>query len=229
MKTTEQPSKIDTVFIDLIREKNRNRLIVYAVSALCGVVSISALLFAYSVYKNETQTQYAVSQEGNVSKLEKVSTVSEAPEEALFHCQYMFNTYYTYSYTNVEQKREAGLWLIDNKDGINLEEKWKPWFNTVLFENLQQKAFTNIEDGNKEYFDFFTKSFKIKKLSDQVFIIEAACKFEVTNANYINVYDLVIKSKLRRVNRSFPKNPHGFVFFDYSDELVLVKENVSIE
>lgn len=226
---TDNKQKLDSIFIDLIREKNRNRLIVYAVSAGACVITISSLIFAYSVYKNETQTQYAVSQEGNVSKLEKVSVVAEAPEEALFHCQYMFNTYYSYSYTNIEKKREAGLWLIDNKDATKLEEKWKPWFNTVLGESLQQKTFTNLEDGTKEYYDYFKNSFKVKQLSEDVYIIESSSKLEVTNANFVNLYDLTIKSKMRRVSRSFPRNPHGFVFFDYSDELTLVKENIPIE
>jgi hypothetical protein len=225
---TKKANPVNDIFYDLIRDKNRNRILVIGVAAVAAFITVSALIFAYIIYQDSTRTQYSVSKEGNVSKLEKVKVINEIPEEALFHSQYMFSTYYTFSYTNLQDKREAGLWLVDKKDGLKLEEKWKPWFSQVMKENLKQVAFVSMDQGNKEYFEFFKKSFKIKRISDDIFQVRVSAKVEVTNSNFLNVYVITIDAKVRRVDRDFPLNPHGFMFFDYKDELQLERENVPL-
>jgi hypothetical protein len=225
---TKKANPVNDIFYDLVRDKNRNRILVIAVAAIAAFITVSSLIFAYIIYQDSTSTQYSVSKEGNVSKMEKVKIINEIPEEALFHSQYMFSTYYTFSYTNLPDKREAGLWLVDKKDGLKLEEKWKPWFSQVMKENLKQVAFVSMDQGNKEYFEFFKKSFKIKRISDDIFQVRVSAKVEVTNSNFLNVYVITIDAKVRRVDRDFPLNPHGFMFFDYKDELQLERENVPL-
>ncbi|HNP94274.1 MAG TPA: hypothetical protein PKJ63_01550 [Cyclobacteriaceae bacterium] len=226
---TNIPDKVTAVYIDLMREKSKNRTIVIGTVVLCSVISLFSLLFAYLVYRNETQTQYAVTADGNVSKLERVNAASELPQEAMFHCQYMFHTYYTFDFTNLNAKREAGLWLVDSRNGTALEEKWKPWFNNILSQNLQQKAYCSPEDGNDEYYEFFKDSFKFKRVSTDMYQVQASVKVVVSNKDVYNLYELTIFSNLKRVSRDFPRNPHGFVFYNYRDELVELKTGLPIK
>lgn len=225
---TKIPDKVTAVYIDLMREKSKNRTIVIGTVVLCSVISLFSMLFAYLVYRNETQTQYAVTADGNVSKLERVDALTELPQEALFHCQYMFHTYYTFDFTNLKAKREAGLWLVDPENGTALEEKWKPWFNNILAQNLQQKAYCSLEDGNNEYYEFFKDSFKFKRLSANTYQLQASVIIAVNNNDFSNRYELTIFGNLKRVARDFPRNPHGFVFYNYRDELVELGKGIPI-
>jgi hypothetical protein len=226
--SNDKTAIVKEVYLDLIREKNKNRNVVMSLAAAFVISLIAALFFAYSVYKNESGNQYAVSAEGNVSKLSRVKVITEVPSEALFHCSYMYNTFYTYSHSNLRSALDAGLRLLDLKDAKTLKTKWEPWFKRVGEENLTQKAYTSPEQGNEEYFQFFKSSFKIRQLSSNIFEIEVKAKVEVSNANFVNLYVITINSKLKRVDRDFPTNPHGFIFFDYKDQLQLEQENIPL-
>ncbi|MDZ7664615.1 MAG: hypothetical protein U5K27_04695 [Desulfotignum sp.] len=120
------------------------------------------------------------------------------------------------------------MWLLDDKDAIKLEKKWKPWVNQVLSKNLIQEVYTSNAQGVEEYTKYFIDNFKIRKLTNEIFQIEASAMMRVINDNYYNLYTIHIKSKMRRVDRSFPKNPHGFMLYDFQDVLKEQESNIKI-
>ena len=205
-----------SVWVDLVKEKNKARTASIVVAVSSSLIVCLGLIFSYSVYLDQTATQYAVDKSGNVSSLVKTKVITEVPEEAKFHCAYLFNTYFTYDFANMQDKREAGLWIIDEKDGRALEEKWARWYTDVSNQSLSQVA------------TFDETTFAFREVRKGIYQLKASARLEVINANRMSVYTMEIESFIRRVERSFPRNPHGFVFFDFKDKLVLIEANIEI-
>ncbi|MEQ8580062.1 MAG: hypothetical protein RIB01_15240 [Balneola sp.] len=205
------------LFVDIIKEKNRSRIIVLSVVGLCLAIILSSLIFAYVVYRESSNTAYAIGESGNVSTLEKVELITKTPDELKFQLTYLFSAYYTIDFTNTES-RESALRLFVNDDYIKLEKKWEPWFKNVREQSLSQEAV------------FVEESLKISQLNQSGhFQVFAQAILSVDNAGYQNIYVLSVNTKVKRVGRSFPLNPHGFIFYDYQDEIVLRDKNVPIQ
>lgn len=204
-------------FIDIIKEKNKSRIIVLSVVGLALVIVICSLLFAFSVYRDSTKNVYAIGKSGNVSSLEKVKLITSLPDELKFQFTYLFSTYYTVDFTSTES-RESALRLFVNKDYIALEDKWESWFKSLQDQSLSQEAVL-IEE-----------SLKITPLfQDGHYEVSAQAILSVHNAGYQNIHLLTVSTKVKRVNRSFPLNPHGFIFYDYTDEVEEREKNVPIQ
>ena len=210
-------SKLDDIYIDLVRDKNRSRTITISLAAFALICIISAFAFAFMVHKDSLDNMYSVDKQGNVSSLERVNVITKVPDEMKFQLNYLFSTYYTYDFQDLKAKREAGLLILDEQDGFKLEEKWESWFADVQNQSLSQVA------------EFVPESIRLTKLSDTHFGVTAQAILSVDNAGYQNIYVLEIETKAKRVGRYFPTNPHGFVFYDYTDRLELKESNVSIE
>jgi len=208
--------EVQRVFADLIKDKNRNRNLVFGLTIGTTVIVLGAFTLVYFIYMDATQTMYSKDEWGNVGAFEKVKSVTELPEEAKLQAAYWFSTYYTFHFSNMEKKREAGLYLIDESDGFALEQKWKDWFEKVRMESLTQTA------------ELQENSVKIAQLKNEVYQIEAKALFSVINANFMNTYELQFTTKAKRVERTFPRNPHGFIFFDYTDKLTLVEQDITL-
>lgn len=206
-----------TIYFDLIKDKNRMRLFTLGVCALAGFVSLCALAFAYKVHNDSANNMYAVSQEGNVSKLEKVKVITQIPDEARFHIEYLMDTYYSYNFQNMERQRENALQIIDEIDGKALEKKWEKWHSNVRGESLDVRT------------TFEPETFDIKLINEENFLVNATGLMKVTNGGVYSTYRLKIETKLLRVDRSFPWNPHGFICYNFKDGIEEIEKNIKVK
>lgn len=220
----KEMQQVRQVFVDLIRDKNRTRIMVYAISIFATIMVLAALSVVLIIYFDATETMYSIDKIGNVSEHKKVKASFELAHEVKLHSSYWFSTYYTFDHGNMPQKRHAAIPLIDEPDYIQLEQKWEDWFQSVTSEGLSQEAIL-IEE-----------SVRYKPLGNEITLIQAKALFSVTNANFMNTYELQFTTKARRVARVFDgnpldgaeANPHGFRFYDYSDQLIPKERNIPL-
>ncbi|MEM9298457.1 MAG: hypothetical protein AAGA64_08700 [Bacteroidota bacterium] len=206
-----------SVYLDLLKEKNRSRNTVrIGAIGMASVVGM-VLLYSFGLVKNASNVIYGISQEGTVYKMEKKEPALAVLEDATFHMDYWFSAYYTFDYSNMKDKRIQGLQLIDDEDGSNLEKKWTNWYSTIATQSLSQETTFNVG------------SLQFKQVSSKTYQMACTAKMELFNSGFKNVYELTVTSYMTRVERDYPHNPHGFTFFDYRDNLELKERNVNIK
>jgi len=194
------------IYIDLVKDKNKSRVVVFATLGFATVIVLGTLLWAFSFYKETSENIYIVTGTGNTSTAEKISELQQIPDDIKFQLTYLLQTYYTISFDDMDSRNDV-LEIMNESDAIRLENKYKDYWEDFRSQSLTQKAV------------FVEESLKLKKISDTHYQAECKAVLSVTNAGYQSIYNLYIRTKLEKVKRQFPLNPNGFIFYQFEDKI----------
>lgn len=191
-----------------------NRIITITALVFSSISIILSLAFAYYTYSFSINHVLFLNYDGKIIPAELIERNKVISIEIKRHLDLWFRSYYTYDQNNLQQQREAGLWLIDSADGARLEEHYsQSWFKQVVQKNISQTTELIPESvsitGNKEPYQF--------KAS-------ALIKIRRENSAEYNAYRLDVSGQIITVSPNYPINPNGLLILNYVEQ-PLVKLN----
>lgn len=190
---------------------------------IIGLVAISCILgslyFAFSVYKDSTNTIYSINEKGELIPLKKLDIQNAELIQAKANLEYFVEQYYNLDAYSMKKKRERVLWLVgDQPTKIIKDRSAKGYFDEFLsIAGLTQNA------------ELLQQTLKISK--EAPYNAEFVVRIQRVNGGISEFYNSSIKLRMERVNRNYPYNPYGLLITQFSENLqkVDVKSEPAVE
>lgn len=190
-----------TPYKDIYQVLKLNRLIVLAVIIMAFISSTLSLYHATSAQKALLNKTFVVDSQGTILPLRIADQSEYLQVEALAHLETFHRYFYELNTSNFEEHLQKALWLADESvDQVYRQKQMEGVYNRLLQYALVQKV-TQI----KSSLDMTTAPYKFM----------TTVYFEITRGDLTDHYQLETSGELIRVERQFPKNPHGFLVTDF--------------
>lgn len=190
-----------TPYVDIYKVLRLNRFIVLSVIIIAFSSSIISLFQISKVHQEMLDKAFAVDANGMVLPLKLTDQKDHLRVEALSHLELFHRYFYDLNTSNYETNLEKALWLgSESVDEVYRQKRADGVFNRLLQYSLVQKV-TGIDS-------------KID-LSQAPYIFQSTIHFEINRGSITDRYELVTSGELIRVDRHFPRNPHGLLITNY--------------
>lgn len=208
--------KVGEDFFTVLKKNNTTVLVVGFVAILSVLCS---LFFAFSVYKDSTNTIYSINEKGELIPLKKLDIQNADLIQAKANLELFVDQYYNLDAYSMKRKRERVLWLVGDQPTLIVKDRSnKGYFDEFLsIAGLTQNA------------EILQQTLKITK--EAPYTAEFVVRIQRINGGVSEFYNSTIKLKMERVNRNFPYNPYGLLITQFSESLqkVDVKSDPAVE
>lgn len=190
-----------TPYVHIYKVLRLNRFIVLSVIIIAFSSSMISLYQVRKVYREMLDKAFAVDSSGMVIPLKLTDQKEHLVVETLSHLDLFHRYFYDLNTSNYESNLEKALWLGNQSvDEVYRQKRSDGVYNRLLQYSLVQKV-TTIDseiDLSQDPYKFKTK-----------------IHFEVNRGSIIDRYELITSGDLIKVNRHFPRNPHGLLITNY--------------
>ncbi|WP_268225169.1 conjugal transfer protein TraK [Sinomicrobium oceani] len=190
-----------TPYKNISQVLRNNRFVVITVVVMAFTATVICSWFTYSIHQKSLNSAFVVSTDGSVIPLKLVSQRENLKIEAQAHLDNFHRYFYDLSSTNYKQHLEKALWLGDSSvDNIYRQKKVDGVYNRLLQYALVQKVISiqSEVDVSKEPYGFRVRTI-----------------FEINRGSVTDTYELITTGSLVRIDRNFPKNPHGLLITNF--------------
>jgi len=178
-----------------------NRFIVLSVIIIAFTSSTISLYQVRKVHREMLDKAFAVDSEGGVIPLQLVDQKENLEVEAKAHLESFHRYFYDLNTSNYEANLEKSLWLGNQSvDEVYRQKKTDGVYNRLLQYSLVQEV---------------TKISSEIDLSNAPYTFRTTIQFEINRGSITDRYELLTSGALIRVDRHFPRNPHGLLITDY--------------
>lgn len=178
-----------------------NRFIVLSVIIIAFSSSMISIYQVRKVYQEMLDKAFAIDSNGMVIPLKLTDKKEHLVVESLSHLDLFHRYFYGLNTSNYESNLEKALWLGNQSvDEVYRQKREDGVYNRLLQYALVQKV-TRLDskiDMTKAPYAFKTK-----------------VHFEINRGNITDKYELLTSGELIRVDRHFPRNPHGLLITNY--------------
>lgn len=194
-----------TPYYSIYKVLRLNRFIVLSVVIIAFASSTFSLVEMRRAHREMLSKAFAVQNDGTVLPLKLRSQKENLKVEVLAHLDQFHRYFYDLNTSNYEAHLEKALWLGNSSvDEVYRQKKADGIYNRILQYALVQKVnqITSRVDLSREPYTFSTR-----------------VRFKVNRGEITDHYILQTSGELIRVERNFPKNPHGLLithFFENS-------------
>jgi len=190
-----------TPYRHIYRILRLNRFIVLSVIIIAFTSSTISLYQVRKVHQEMLNKAFAVSNDGTVIPLKLVDQKENMEVEAKAHLEAFHRYFYDLNTSNYESSLEKSLWLGNQSvDEVYRQKKADGVYNRLLQYSLVQKV-TEIHSQ----VDLSTEPYKFK----------TTVHFEINRGSITDRYELTTSGALLKVERHFPRNPHGLLITNY--------------
>ena len=183
-----------------------NRQIVIAALSVALLSIVFSLVFVFLMYKRTVNSSYAINLDGSVLPMKLIETKESFDIEVMNNLDIFHRYFYDLNANNYETQLEKALWLgNESVDAVYRQKKAEGVYNKLVQFNLIQRV-TDIStqiDTRTQPFQFVT-----------------VVNFEVSRGTTIDLYQVITKGNLVKIDRNYPHNPHGLLITNfYEDQL----------
>lgn len=190
-----------TPYMHIYKILRLNRFVVLAVLLICFASSVISMIQVRKAYKELLNKAFVVNSDGSVVPISLVDQRENLEVEARAHLELFHRYFYDLSTSNYEAHLEKALWLGNSSvDETYRQKKADGVYNRLLQYSLVQRV-TSIQSE--------------LDLSAAPFAFRTIVHFEVNRGSITDKYELITTGHLVRVDRNFPKNPHGLLITDF--------------
>lgn len=190
-----------TPYIHIYKVLRMNRFIVLSVIIIAFSSSIISLYQVRKVHQEMLDKAFAVSNDGTVIPLQLVDQKENLEVEAKAHLEAFHRYFYNLNTSNYESSLEKSLWLGNQSvDEVYRQKKADGVYNRLLQYSLVQKV-TEIQSQ--------------VDLSIEPYEFNTIVHFEINRGSITDRYELTTSGALLKVERHFPRNPHGLLITNY--------------
>lgn len=187
-----------------------NRFIVLAVIVIAFVSSIISVFQMRKTQQDLLNKAFLIDQRGHVAPLKLTDQFDHVEVEALSHLDIFHRNFYGISMSNYEEQIEKSLWLGgESVDEVYRQKKADGVYNRLVQYGLVQKITSITSEVN---------------LSKEPYFFQTRVNFEVLRGDTTDRYELMTTGNLIRIERNFPKNPHGLLITNFYEN-TLTKVN----
>lgn len=190
-----------TPYMHIYKVLRLNRFVVLAVLLISFGSSVISMVQVHQAYKELLDKAFVVNSDGSVVPLSLADQRDNLEVEARAHLDLFHRYFYNLNTSNYEANLEKALWLGNSSvDEAYRQKKADGVYNRLIQYSLVQKV-TEVQteiDVDKAPFTFRT-----------------VVHFEISRGSITDKYELVTTGHLIRVDRNFPKNPHGLLITDF--------------
>lgn len=197
-------------FNDIEKNVKRNNTTIRWIIILFCVIIIS---FAWAMVKLNiyySDRQLILEADGQVRKVQSRVSSNEALKiECQHHLAMLYGSLYSINQFNFKKQIEAAYWLGDE----SIREAYRKyknlgWYDQLMKDNIEIEAeVSEVQvDLSKYPYPVITRGFIVfrKGFSSEKFILNGSCQ-------------------LKKTDRTFPHNPHGFFIMNWQPELKEIK------
>lgn len=190
-----------TPYLPIYKVLRLNRFIVLSVIIIAFASSTISLFQIRKVQQEFLNKAFVIGGDGSAVPLQLTDEMDNLEVEARSHLE-MFHTYfYDLNTSNYENHLEKSLWLGDHSvDEVYRQKKADGIYNRLLQYSLVQKVTSIASDVD---------------LTAEPYKFSTVVQFEVHRGGIRDRYELVTTGALVRVDRHFPRNPHGLLITEY--------------
>ncbi|MCP9201301.1 conjugal transfer protein TraK [Gramella sp. GC03-9] len=188
-------------YLHIYKVLRLNRFIVVTVIIIAFGSSLVSLFQVRKIQEDLLGKAFVVSQEGMVIPLELVEENENLEVEAKAHLAQFYRYFYDLNTSNYKSNLEKALWLGNQSvDDIYRQKKSDGVYNRLLQYSLVQQ----IQSIETEL-----------DLSNAPYSFTSVIDFQVNRGSTIDTYRLTTSGNLLKVDRQFPRNPHGLLITNY--------------
>lgn len=188
-----------------------NRFIVLAVILVAFGSSVISIFQVRKVQQDFIEKAFVVSRDGMVIPLSLVEEKENLEVEAKAHLEQFYLYFYDLNTSNYKSNLEKALWLGNQSvDEVYRQKKTDGVYNRLLQYSLVQRV-RHIESQ--------------VDLSNSTYAFKSTIELEVNRGTTKDRYQLVTKGNLIKVDRQFPRNPHGLLITNYFENSLKKLEN----
>lgn len=200
-----------TPYLHIYKVLRLNRFIVLSVIIIAFASSIISLFQVRKVQQEFLEKAFVVREDGMVIPLELVEERENLEVESRAHLDRFYRYFYDLNTSNYKSNLEKALWLGNQSvDEIYLQKKVDGVYNRLLQYSLVQQ----IQRIDTEL-----------DLSTSPYSFRSTISFQVIRGTTTDHYQLVASGNLIRVDRQFPRNPHGLLITNYFENSLKKIEN----
>lgn len=190
-----------TPYMHIYKVLRLNRFVVLCVVLISFTSSIISMAQVRKVYKELLNKAFVVNTDGSVVPLSLADQRDNLEVEARAHLDLFHRYFYNLSTSNYEENLEKALWLGNSSvDEAYRQKKADGVYNRLIQYSLVQQV-TDIQ----------TELDLIK----EPFMFRTVVHFEINRGSITDKYELITSGKLLRVDRNFPRNPHGLLITEF--------------
>lgn len=190
-----------TPYMHIYKVLRLNRFVVLCVVLISFASSIISMVQVRKAYKQLLNKAFVVNSDGSVVPLSLADQRDNLEVEARAHLDLFHRYFYNLSTSNYEENLEKALWLGNSSvDEVYRQKKADGVYNRLIQYSLVQQV-TDIQ----------TELDLIK----EPFMFRTVVHFEINRGSITDRYELITSGKLLRVDRNFPRNPHGLLITEF--------------
>ncbi|GHA32984.1 hypothetical protein GCM10007103_13040 [Salinimicrobium marinum] len=188
-----------------------NRFIVLSVVIVAFLSNVFSLWSVFDINNKMLNSMFAVNTDGSVIPLKLISEQENIEVEALAHLELFHQYFYGLDASNFERNLEKALWLGDSSvDNIYRQKKADGLYNRLIQYSLVQK----VNEVDTEL-----------NLAAEPYEFRTTITFEINRGSVVDVYTMVTKGQLVKVDRHFPRNTHGLLITNFFENSLRKVEN----
>lgn len=190
-----------TPYMHIYKVLRLNRFLVLFVVLISFTSSIISMVQVRKAYKELIHKAFVVNTDGSVVPLSLADQRDNLEVEARAHLDLFHQYFYNLSTSNYEENLEKALWLGNSSvDEVYRQKKADGVYNRLIQYSLVQQV-TGIQTE--------------LDLVKEPFMFRTVVHFEINRGSITDKYELITSGKLLRVDRNFPRNPHGLLITEF--------------
>lgn len=200
-----------TPYLHIYKVLRLNRFIVLSVIIIAFGSSVISLFQVRKVQQEFLNKAFVVSNEGTVVPVSLVEENENLEVEARAHLDQFYRYFYDLNTSNYKSNLEKALWLGNQSiDDIYRQKKADGVYNRLLQYSLVQQVQSITTDLD---------------LSGSPYSFTSTMELYVNRGATTDRYQLVTSGNLIKVDRQFPRNPHGLLITNYFENSLKKIEN----
>lgn len=188
-----------------------NRFIVLSVIFIAFCSSIISLFQVRKVQQEFFEKAFVLGSDGTVIPLRLVEETENLEVESLAHIEQFYRYFYELNTSNYKSNLEKSLWLGNQSvDDVYRQKKADGVYNRLIQYSLVQQVDRVRTQLN---------------LSSVPYSFTSTIEFKVIRGAITDRYQMVTSGNLLKVDRHFPRNPHGLLITNYYENSLIKLED----
>ena len=187
--------------IEIYKSLKTNNVTVKIVVFTSFLAVAMSLLLVYVLDSKKDRYVYGLSKDKSLLPLELIEVEEEKLTFQKSHVAHFLTLFYTIDQYNYKQQIEKALWLVDDS-------------GPKLFQEYTQLGHYNtmIRSSSNQYVDNVEVVFEENNFRASGLIVISTPKQEEPRT-----YKIVVEGSLKKVKRNYPKNPYGYIIYNYRE------------
>lgn len=187
---------------EIYKSLKTNNLTTKIVVIVSGLLVALAMILIFQMHKSHDKYVYGLSKDKSLLPLELIEKEEERETFEKGHISYFISLFYTINQYNYKEQIEKSLWLIDQT-------------GKELYSEYTQIGHYNkmIQSSSNQY----VNDIKIVTDLNGNFKASAIVTISKPNQEISRKYRLIVEGSLEKVTRNYPKNPYGYLIYNYRE------------